>query len=356
MEYWMDALGSNWEDGRLILNVTNLFDYRFTIRNYDDEGLYSYEIEFLKKRIDAYCEVLMGERKVEEMGDIQEVIVLIESERAPKFKSCIPLLDHIQKIYPNQKIICSHHDWQEVDSNYIKIPSLNYLSSAIKGCGTQITEDPTEYDGEDYKISNDKERSKLFITTHKTRRIHKDKQIRFLRENNLEERGLVSIAWERKYLEDNLKGQILAEIEIKNKQTNPMKAFYHQVFSDISCESLHGHDSYSGIGHFQSEKIFKPFIYGVIPMITTWKDSDKPLRVLGLDLFDDVIDTSFWNEEDLEKKFTIIKNNIFTIEKDCVEDNKFKNSIWTRLLDNQSKILNASNVKKFINHYKGEKK
>ena len=54
-------------------------------------------------------------------------------------------------------------------------------------------------------------------------------------------------------------------------------------------------------------------------MITTWKDSDKPLRILGLDLFDDVIDTSFWGEENLEKKFEIIKNNIFTIERDCVE-------------------------------------
>lgn len=336
------------------LNVSMMFDHRFVIRNYDDEGLYSYELDFLKKKID-----LKLQEQEKELSDIQrrtDVLVLIETERAPKYESCIPILDHIQKRYPDKKIICSHHDWQDVETDYVKIPSLGFLSSAIDGCGTQITEDPKDYDDKDYKISNDKDRSKLFISTHKTRRIHKDKQIRFLRENNLEERGLVSIAWERKYLEDNLEGEMLSEIEVKDKQTNPMKAFYHQVFSDISCESLHGHDSYSGIGHFQSEKIFKPFIYGVIPMITTWKDSDKPLRVLGLDLFDDVIDTSFWNEGDLEKKFEIIKKNIFTIENNCIENNRFKNSIWTRILENQSKILNTSNVEKFINHYKGENK
>ena len=91
-------------------------------------------------------------------------------------------------------------------------------------------------------------------------------------------------------------------------------------------------------------------------MITTWKDSDKPLRVYGLDLFDDVIDTSFWNEENLEKKFQIIKENIFTIESNCIENNRFKNSIWTRILENQSKILNTDNMEKFVNYYKGEKK
>ena len=335
------------------LNVSMMFDHRFVIRNYDDEGLYSYELDFIKKRVDKFLQVQ------EDTTDIQqktEITVLIETERAPKFENCIPILDHIQERYPNKKIICSHHDWQEVETDYVKIPSLSFLSSAIDGCGTQITEDPKDYDDKDYKISNDKDRSKLFISTHKTRRIHKDKQIRFLRENNLEEKGLVSIAWERKYLEDNLNGQLLAEIEVENKQKNPMKAFYHQVFTDISCESLHGHDSYSGIGHFQSEKLFKPFIYGVIPMITTWKDSDKPLRVYGLDLFDDVIDTSFWNEENLEKKFQIIKENIFTIESNCIENNRFKNSIWTRILENQSKILNTDNMEKFVNHYKGEKK
>jgi len=349
----------SWNDhlvGRntLFINLTKFFDHKFVGRVYDDDGLYSYEIDFLTKSFEVFYKKLLKAR--DDLNTIKTMVVTIESERAPKYESCVPLLDLIQSRFPDKKLVCSHHDWQEVDTKYKKIPSLEYLDAAIKGCGTQITEDPLDYKKEEYTISNDTHRDKLFICTHKTRRIHKDKQIRFIRDNDLEDKGLMSIAWERKYLEDNLEGSVLSEIEITDKISNPMKAFYGMVYCDISCESLHGHDSYSGIGHFQSEKIFKPFIYGVIPMITTWKDSDKPLRVLGLDLFDDVIDTSFWNEGDLEKKFEIIKKNIFTIENNCIENNRFKNSIWTRILENQSKILNTSNVEKFINHYKGENK
>ena len=352
---WSDNLQfySSERGDTLFFNVTRLFDHRFVFRNYDDDGLYSYELDYLKKTFLRFYESTLSR------GDLQDkdtIVIAIETERAPKYKSCIPFLDFIQELFPDKKIICSHHDWQEVDAKYKKIPSLSYLDGAISGCGIQITEDPMDYDREDYIISNDTHRDKLFICTHRTRRIHKDKQIKFIRENDLENKGLISIAWERKYLEDNLEGRVLSEIEITDKISNPMKAFYGMVYCDISCESLHGHDSYSGIGHFQSEKIFKPFIYGVIPMITTWKDSDKPLRILELDLFDDVIDTSFWSEENLEKKFEIIKNNIFTIERDCIENNRFKDDIWERILYNHNTILDTKSMKKFVQYYAGEKK
>ena len=347
----------SWSDhltGRNVIYVdlTRFFEHKFVGRVYADEAHHSYEIDFLKKSFEVFLKKIIRDKM--DLDSIKTIVVTIESERAPKYESCVPFLDFIQSRFPNKKLVCSHHDWQEVDTKYKKIPSLEYLDAAISGCGTQITEDPLDYKKEEYTISNDTHRDKLFICTHKTRRIHKDKQIRFIRDNDLEDKGLISISWERKYLEDNLEGSVLSEIEITDKKSNPMKAFYGMVYCDISCESLHGHDSYSGIGHFQSEKIFKPFIYGVIPMITTWKDSDKPLRILGLDLFDDVIDTSFWGEENLEKKFEIIKNNIFTIERDCIENNKFKDDIWKRILKNHNTILNPISMGKFVYHYAGE--
>ena len=58
----------------------------------------------------------------------------------------------------------------------------------------------------------------------------------------------------------------------------------------------------------------------------------------------------------MEKKFEIIKENIFTIENNCIENNRFKNSIWTRILENQSKILSLKSMVKFVDHYKGGKK
>ena len=72
------------------------------------------------------------------------------------------------------------------------------------------------------------------------------------------------------------------------------------------------------------------------------------------DLFDDVIDTSFWGEKNLEKKFEIIKKNIFTIERDCIENNRFKDDIWKRILKNHNTILNPNNMGKFVYHYAGE--
>ena len=56
----------------------------------------------------------------------------IESERAPKYESCVPFLDFIQSRFPNKKLVCSHHDWQEVDTKYKKIPSLEYLDFHIR--------------------------------------------------------------------------------------------------------------------------------------------------------------------------------------------------------------------------------
>ena len=148
---WSDNLQfySSERGDTLFFNVTRLFDHRFVFRNYDDDGLYSYELDYLKKTFLRFYESTLSR------GDLQDkdtIVIAIETERAPKYKSCIPFLDFIQELFPDKKIICSHHDWQEVDAKYKKIPSLSYLDGAISGCGIQITEDPMDYDREDHII------------------------------------------------------------------------------------------------------------------------------------------------------------------------------------------------------------
>ena len=75
------------------------------------------------------------------------------------------------------------------------------------------------------------------------------------------------------------------------------------------------------------------------------------MRRLNLDLFDDVIDTSFYQEDDLDEKFKIIKSNLSIIENECVEDKRFKDSIWNRLNNNYKRIMDYGNMKNYIKDF-----
>ena len=64
--------------------------------------------------------------------------------------------------------------------------------------------------------TNEVQREKLFLCGNRTRRFHRDEFINFLRKKNLEERGLVSIRWEGKTLEDSCTDLELSENPMPN--------------------------------------------------------------------------------------------------------------------------------------------
>ena len=47
----------------------------------------------------------------------------------------------------------------------------------------------------------------------------------------------------------------------------------------------------------------------------------------------------------------IIKNNLYIIEKACVEHKRFKDNIWERLLENNIKIKDQNN---YVNYVKSD--
>ena len=318
----------------MFVNMNDFFDERFQQRVYGEKGLYSYErewiLEYFLKYIDWY-------------NAIETMVVYIETERAPNFIQTLPILDRIQELYPSVEIICVHSDWKEYESRYIKIPSHIYIDEVGSQIQPDDDNDPIDLrhnlTHEYFTQSNDIERNKLFLCANRTRRYHKDELINFIRQNNLEDRGLISVRWENITLENSSQNLKVGK--------NPMQSFYNNVFCDISPGSMHNR----GIGYFESERIYKPFVYCVIPMIVSWPDYDIQLRKLGLDLFDDIIDTSFYQEGDLDKKFEIIKNNLYIIENECVEHKRFKDNIWERLLENNIKITDNNSYVNYVKSF-----
>ena len=346
MEYYNNWLESEFNG--IGVSCDKYFDEMFLQRVFYNQKLYDYEIDYILKKTFEDLDGVKShytEKKIEGGFDgIESIIVFLESERNPNYQICEPLLDRIQERYKDKKIICVHQDWKKENTKYIKIPTIRFLGEAIRGCGTQLDgANPMNMSKSLHHQTNEVQREKLFLCGNRTRRFHRDEFINFLRKNNLEEKGLVSVRWEGKTLEDSCTDLELSE--------NPMQTFYNNVFCDVSAESMHQRLEGKGVGHFQSEKIFKPFIYKVIPMIISWPDTDWVLRRLNLDLFDDVIDTSFYQQDDLDEKFKIIKSNLSIIENECVEDKRFKDSIWNRLNKNYERIMDYGNMKNYIKDF-----
>ena len=98
---------------------------------------------------------------------------------------------------------------------------------------------------------------------------------------------------------------------------------------------------WSYYGAFDSEKEWRPFLCCVIPQIVIFKNYDDYLRAEGFDLFDDVLDTSFYKTDNLNRKFEIIKSNLEIIENDLIVDSKFRDDIWLRLKSNQDRLFDG---------------
>ena len=342
---------NNWIESEfrgIGIDCGEFFDKMFLQRVFYNQKLYDYEIDYILKKtfmdLDGVKKHYNDKKINGGFDSIKSIIVFLESERNPNYQICEPLLDRIQERYKDKKIICVHQDWRKEKTKYIKIPTLRFLGEAILGCGTQLDgANPTNMSKSLHHQTNEIKRKKLFLCGNRTRRFHRDEFINFLRKNNLEGKGLVSVRWEGKTLEDSCSDLELSE--------NPMQTFYNNVFCDVSAETMHQRLEGKGVGYFQSEKIFKPFIYKVIPMIVSWPDTDWVLRKLNLDLFDDVIDTSFYQEDDLNKKFKIIKSNLSIIENECVEGGRFKDVIWDRLDVNYKRVMDYGNMKRYIGSF-----
>lgn len=256
------------------------------------------------------------------------------------------IIDYLQKEHPSKKFVCIFNDYRKFKTPYTYIPSLGWWGEVLSSNWPKI---------EDIKnISNTHKRKKLFISRNRIGKDHRKQWVSFLRQNDLFDRGYVSVGWENKFIEYTDETYLLNPI-LKNIPYNkPAHAdynllpYYEDVFTEVVTESGCDPNKINPYGHFDSEKVWRPFLMCVIPMIITYPNYDDYLKDGGFDMFDDVIDTSFYSEIDIDKKIKIISKNFEIIQSKLVIDGKFKDSIWDRLKKNQERFLNYDNYYKYI--------
>ena len=256
------------------------------------------------------------------------------------------IIDSLHKENSSKKFVCIFNDYRKFKTPYTYIPSLGWWGNVLSSNWSKI---------EDIKnISNTHKRQKLFISRNRIGKDHRRQWVSFLRQNDLFDRGYVSVGWENKFIENTNETYLLNPI-LKNIPYNKpahsdynLLPYYEDVFTEVVTESGCNPNGTNPFGHFDSEKVWRPFMMCVIPMIITYPNYDNYLKDVGFDMFDDVIDTSFYSETDIDNKIKIINRNFEVIQSELVTDGRFKDSVWERLKKNQEKFLNYDNYYKYI--------
>lgn len=250
----------------------------------------------------------------------------------------------LQENFKDKNFILLVDDYRKLDLDFPLIKSLAGWATVI--------EHAKEHDGENminFKNIDNHHRNKLFLSRNNKGKIHRRDWVKFLEDNNLKEKGFVSEGWNNIFLE-HLNNDFIETVETfeqigynewnqryPSRDDKSLMSFYNDVFCEIVTSSECKENQFYGC--FDSEKEWRPFLFCVIPQIIIFKNYDEYLREQGFDLFDDVLDTSFYKIENLEIKFDIIKNNLEIIEKDLVVNGKFREDIWIRLKENQNNLF-----------------
>ena len=252
------------------------------------------------------------------------------------------ILNKVSPNFPNKRFIILCNDNREFDFEY------DYIN-ALSGW-TIVKETFMDTKGDFNQIQNNR-RSKIFLSRNNRGKQHRLDWIEFLERNNLKDKGYVSEGWNGIFLE-HLNNDFIKTVEAfedKNYQHNErypsrddksLMRFYNDSFCEVVLSSEFNIEI-SPFGAFCTEKEWRPFLMCVIPMIVMFKDYDKYLKYAGYDLFEDVIDTSFYHTDNLQKKFNIVKENFKIIENDLTLDGRFREDIWKRLKENQFIFLDG---------------
>ena len=259
------------------------------------------------------------------VGEMFDVIVVNEITKV------------LQKNFSDKEFILLVDDYRELDLDF------KFIKSMAGWC--IVLHHAEEHDGEEmktFKSIDNHRRNKLFLSRNNKGKHHRREWVKFLEDNNLKERGYVSEGWNGIFLEDGIDTvEILPDGRYPSRNDFSLLDFYNDSFCEVVLSSEYDIKKWSYYGAFDSEKEWRPFLCCVIPQIVIFKNYDDYLRAEGFDLFDDVLDTSFYKTDDLDKKFEIIKSNLKIIENDLIVDNRFRDDIWLRLKSNQDRLFDG---------------
>jgi len=297
----------------------------------DDEGFYWRETGLIDRYVESITSRLEKSTKNKvafvKVGELFGFLVVEE------------IAKKIQKIFPSKEFILLVDDNREFNTEFIHIkpfpPWHISLHHAYEYDGGFDKSDTKTFKG----INNNFNRNKLFITRNNRPKSHRLEWVSFLEKNNLKDKGYVSEGWNGIYLEGMRDPEPDTE-EFWDMTRNDVGLidFYNDVFCEVALSSDYDIKE-SPFGAYTSDKEFRPFLCCVIPLIVVFKNYDECLKDVGFDMFDDVIDTSFYKTDDLDRKFNIIKSNFKIIENDLTVDGRFRDDIWVRLKKNQNRFF-----------------
>jgi uncharacterized protein (DUF1499 family) len=254
------------------------------------------------------------------VGELFDVIVVNEITKV------------LQKNFPDKEFILLVDDYRELDLDF------KFIKSMAGWC--IVLHHAKEHDGEEmktFKSIDNHRRNKLFLSRNNKGKHHRREWVKFLEDNNLKQKGYVSEGWNGIFLEDGIDTvETLPDGRYPSRNDFSLLDFYNDSFCEVVLSSEYDIKGWPHYGAFDSEKEWRPFLCCVIPQIVIFNNYDDYLRAEGFDLFDDVLDTSFYKTDDLDKKFEIIKSNLKIIENDLIVDNRFRDDIWLRLKSNQN--------------------
>jgi hypothetical protein len=255
------------------------------------------------------------------------------------FKNTI--LIRLISYFPDKKFVVVFNDYQEHDIDVKYVYDLSWWPDVLKQNYNHLQEIK--------EIGNNHLRSKVFLSRNNRLKVARESWINFLDKKNIKKDGYVSEVWNKIYIEDDLPNDIMDGNKINfNWEYNRdwlLLKYYSDVFCEVVLESGYKLKTY---GCWTSEKSMRPFLFCVIPMIISFKNWNKYLKDAGFDMFDDIIDTSFYETDDLIKKFTIIHSNFDIIKNDLMIDGKFRDDIWYRLKKNQDYFCDLDNYKNYL--------
>jgi hypothetical protein len=132
-----------------------------------------------------------------------------------------------------------------------------------------------------------------------------------------------------------------------NSHWSPINKYYDTSLFDVTTETYFNDSAEGNVPLvFMTEKSYKPFNYGTIPILLSGAHIVSTLRSLGYDMFDDLVDHSYDTILDHAQRFHAVHKEIIRLNDTytLTECNTLKRSLQERFAKNQATLQRFDNV------------
>jgi len=246
-----------------------------------------------------------------------------------KSKKCKVLLDHVNEGLPYNKEWCKKlHDVlddsdlprdyfyfftgnntfkenyeKDFEGKLVNVVECTYFETYTKDyCNLSLLNN---------EVFSSHERSKHFLSLNRSPRLHRSKMFDYLKEKDLLKYGYISYIDEGYYVD----GELTTSEEDNQAGTFIEREYFDDSYLNIVTETWFYEKSL-----FLTEKIFKSVIYQQPFLLFGGYNSLKLFKDLGYKTFSRIFDESYDDEEDNDKRFEMICNEINRIGKMPISD------------------------------------